>query len=154
MYLIYFFFRDRSVVLRWLFSQAMSKIRQTPRYLNRRAQLLAELDLKRASSSALAPRLKRRTPKASKSKRSGGPALSPEEELALQEQLDAEVRSCNSHCRGSRMWGSGYWVSCTFCSMETLVLRDAGALSALMDLQEQQLIRVEGGGPLQLFCAP
>lgn len=68
----------------------MTRIRQTPRYLNRRAQLLAELDLKRGSSTAVASKLKKRG--STKAKRGTGPALLPEDELLLQQQLDAEVR--------------------------------------------------------------
>lgn len=81
------------------YTQAMSRIRQTPRYLNRRAQLLAELDLKRGTSTAAASKLKKRG--STKSKRGGGPALSPEDELALQQQLDAEIGVFGGHGKPS-----------------------------------------------------
>lgn len=69
----------------------MSKIRQTPRYLNRKAQLLAEMDSKSGSSGSqlAAAKLKKRG--SMKGKRNGGSTLSPEVEQQLQEQLDAEV---------------------------------------------------------------
>lgn len=75
----------------------MSKIRQTPRYLNRKAQLVAEMDLTRSSSSSLLAPSKLKKRGSTKGKRNGGAALSPEVELQLQEQLDAEVWQWPSH---------------------------------------------------------
>ena len=51
---------------------------------------MAQLDLKPRASTAAASKLKKR---GSKSKRGTGPALSPEDELLVQQQLDAEARA-------------------------------------------------------------
>ncbi len=80
----------------------MGHIRKSPKYVNRRAQLVAEFEAKRADDSAAvdarrqgaAQRQRRKQPASAQQRRSKGAAastLSPEEQQEVEKQLESEV---------------------------------------------------------------
>jgi len=81
--------------------QAMGHIRKSPKYVNRRAQLVAEFEAKRADDSAAvdarrqgaAQRQRRKQPASAQQRRSKGAAstLNPEEQKEVEKQLESEV---------------------------------------------------------------
>ena len=84
--------------------QAMSHIRKSPKYINRRAQLVAEFEARRANGSAAAdgrrqggtaaPQRRKKPPATAQPRRtkSAASSLSPEEQKEVDKQLESEVR--------------------------------------------------------------